>query len=379
MESDPRFGKSSASRLHIIVNCPGQKQLWDSIKGEGGGEYEPPPDASFGNAVHAAWAGNISEMSLSERQQVVKKKADQIKARLISEVFGDNPVTTFVETRFKLYDKMRQPIHSAQIDWVGYHNGTWLCLDLKSLYGDQEPADQNWQLLSQAVCIGDDDEVRNQNGEAPINEIICGIVQPLITLKPELVKYDAHSLARAKVLILRKLDEAETPGAPLIPGRHCKFCPCSKQCPVQVADLMAVEKRGTLNVNTLTPEMVANILPHIPSLMKRIEEFRDHAKKLASDGLLPGYEIKTQEGNRFCQSQESIKQIHEALADYIPVEAIRKLVELPFGKLREAFIEAAVSKDRSDKVTAGQLFDSLTEGKWQRGSPSKRLSKTKTI
>lgn len=378
MESDPRFGKSSASRLHIIVNCPGQKQLWDSIKGEGGGEYEPPPDASFGNAVHAAWAGNISEMSLSERQQVVKKKADQIKARLISEVFGDNPVTTFVETRFKLYDKMRQPIHSAQIDWVGYHNGTWLCLDLKSLYGDQEPADQNWQLLSQAVCIGDDDEVRNQNGEAPINEIICGIVQPLITLKPELVKYDAHSLARAKVLILRKLDEAETPGAPLIPGRHCKFCPCSKQCPVQVADLMAVEKRGTLNVNTLTPEMVANILPHIPSLMKRIEEFRDHAKKLASDGLLPGYEIKTQEGNRYIQSQDSINAIHEALGDYVAVKDIRAMVTLPFGELRELAIAKIVENDRCDKVEAGKRFDELICPHARREKSKRLLTKVKT-
>lgn len=377
MESDPRFGKSSASRLHIIVNCPGQKQLWDSIKGEGG-EYEPPPDANFGNAVHAAWAGNLSEMSLSERQQVVKKKADQIKARLISEVFGDDWVTTFVETRFKLYDKTRQPIHSAQIDWVGYHNGTWLCLDLKSLYGDQEPADQNWQLLSQAVCIGDDDEVRNQNGEAPVNEIICGIVQPLITLKPELVKYDARSLARAKVLILRKLDEADTPGAPLIPGRHCKFCPCSSRCPVQVADLMAVEKRGTLNVNTMTPEMVANILPHIPSLMKRIEEFRDHAKRLAGDGLLPGYEIKTKEGNRYIQSQDSIKAVHEALGDYVGVEDIRSMVTLPFGELRELAITKIVKDDRCDKVEAGKRFDELTEGTWQRGNPSKRLVKKTT-
>lgn len=378
MESDPRFGKSSASRLHIIVNCPGQKQLWDSIKGEGGGEYEPPPDASFGNAVHAAWAGNLSEMSLSERQQLVKKKADSIKTRLINEVFGDQPITYLVETRFKLYDKTRQPIHSAQIDWVGYHNGTWLCLDLKSLYGDQEPADQNWQLLSQAVCIGDDDEVRNQNGEAPINEIVCGIVQPLITLKPELVRYDAHSLARAKVLILRKLDEADTPGAPLIPGPHCKFCSCSKHCAVSAADLMSLDKRTSFEVNLMTPEMIAQVLTVLPSIKKRIRDIESFAKTLAINDELPGYEFKDQQGARFVSGQVQVQALRNALSAWLTREDLTDLLTIPLGAIREKFIERYVATNRCSKIDAGVEFDNLVTPICQREPNQKRLTKIKT-
>lgn len=380
MTQDPRYGKSSASNLHIVVKCPGQLQLLRSIRGDGSWtEPEAHADSDFGNAVHAAWAGKIDEMSLSEKQQLVKRKADSIENKLVAEIFGDNQTQLFIETRFTLKDpRNMQVVHSAQIDRAHYHDGRWLVLDLKSLYGQQDPPDSNWQLLSQAVCISDDDRVRNQHGEAQPTEFVCGIIQPLLSVKPELVRYSWEDIRRSKRLILQKLDESEAPEAPRIPGAHCKWCACAKVCDVSAAEIMAMDKRTNLGLAHLSPEMVVAIIPNIGTLKKRIKDFEAMAKQLAENGELPGYEIRSQEGNRFCQSQESIKKIHEALADYIPVEEIRKLVELPFGKLRDIFIELAVSKDRSDKVSAGQRFDELTKDLWQRGKESKRLVKKTT-
>lgn len=372
---DPRFGKSSASRLHIVVNCPGFIQLWDSLKMEGQSLREDSPDASFGIQVHAAWAGNLSELSLSERQQLVKQKADRIRARLIQEVFGCVAPITFAETRFRLFDKARSVIHTAQIDWAGHVDGKWLVLDLKSLYGDVEPPDQNWQLLSQATCIGDDDDVRNMNGVAEIKEITCGIVQPLITLKPELVRYTAHDLARAKLTILKKLDEAAAPNAPRIPGLHCKWCPASSYCPESAADLMAVTHRYSLGVEHLNPTMVANILPHLPALEKRIKDFKDRAKKLAEQNMLPGYGIKEVDGNRYIQSQASIQEVRDKLSQYLNKEDILPLLSLPFGELRQLFIE----KYRAgDKIEAGKLFDKLIAPCVKRERPKRLLEKIST-
>lgn len=378
MTEDKRFGKSSASKLGIVVKCTGMLQLWNSIKGDGV-EHEDTPDSSFGQGVHAAWAGNISELSLSERQQLVKKKADSIESKLVSEIFGGDETRVIAETRFKLSDpKTGEHVHSAQIDKAHYRDGRWLVMDLKSLYGDVEPPDRNWQLLSQVCCIADDDVVRNQRGERQTNEFICAIIQPLVSIKPELVRYSFEDIRRAKRLILQKLDEAAAPEAPRTPGIHCKYCPCATHCDVSAADLWAMEKRTNLGLTHLTPEMVAAVLPDIAPLKKRIKDFEAIAKQLASDGLLPGYEIRQQDGARYIQSQESIKAIHESLGDYIDVKDIRALVTLPFGELRTLAIDKIVARDRCDKVTAGKTFDELCQNHVSRDAPKRLLVKSQS-
>lgn len=380
MESDERNGLPSASALSRIISCPGSQALIEQLRKEStGGQRIHDADSEFGADVHAVLSDEVSEMSVPERVAWVVKQCASIRTRILKEIFGDEEgLKLFVETRFWLTDYQGNKVFSAKPDLIAGKNGTFVYLEYKSLTGFVEPIDENAQALSGCVAFMDDDATRNANGEIEVKEILAAIVQPLVNRKPSLVKFGIDDLIRGKWLILTKLDEAKAIGAPRIPGRQCQWCSARRRCPENAADLMALDKRGSFDIATLTPEMVVKVLDVLPAVKKRIKDLESHAKQLATDGLLPGYEMRQQEGNRFCQSQESIKKVHEALADYVPVEEIRKLVELPFGKLREIFIDRAVSKDRSDKVTAGQLFDKITEGTWQRGNPSKRLVKKTT-
>lgn len=371
---DLRKGLPSASSLGRIIKCPGSVAMIDKLPDTAG---VASSDAVFGNEVHGLLSHGVSEMTASERASWVANKCQTIQLKLANKILGPS-YSIFTETRFWIHDHAGSKIFSAKLDWVGAISGKILICDYKSLHGVTDRASENYQLLGQALAFADDDETRNKNGEIEVNEMFVAIIQPAVELKPEVCRYSVEDLIRAKKLILQKIDESKTIGAPRIPGLHCKWCPCSSVCPESAADLMATEKRHNLSIDHLTPQMVANILPMLPSLKKRVKDFEAHAKELAEKGELPGYEIKTQEGNRYIQSHEYVQGVRNVLSDYIAKDDILPLLSLPFGELREIFIERCVSKDRCDKVAAGKLFDELMEGKCQREKPKKLLAKSKS-
>lgn len=380
MESDERNNLPSASALSRIIACPGSENLIAQLRKESKGGTRPPDsDAEFGQDVHAVLSDEVSEMSVPERAAWVAKQCASIRAKILKEIFGDEEgLKLFVETRFWLHDHAGNKVFSAKPDLIAGKNGVFVCLEYKSLTGFVEPADENFQIMSQCTAFADDDDTRNANGEVEVVAMYGAVIQPLLGHKASLVKFDITDLMRAKRLILQKLDEAKTIGAPRIPGRQCSWCPARNKCPEAVVDLLAIEKRDSLSVEALSPQAVAAIIPNLASLKKRIKDFEAHAKSLAEQNLLPGYEIKTQEGNRYIQSQDSIKAIHELLGEYIDVKEIRAMVTLPFGELRTLAIDKIVARDRCDKVAAGKQFDELICQHVGRENPKRLLTKVKT-
>lgn len=378
--TDERNNLPSASALSRIIACPGSERLIDHLRKETTGATKTPdPDADFGENVHAVLSDEVSEMSVPERVSWVANQCALIRARILKEIFGDEDgLKLFVETRFWLSDHKGNKVFSAKPDLIAGNNGVFVCLEYKSLTGFVEPADENFQIMSQCVAFADDDDTRNINGEVEVVAMYGAVIQPLLGHKASLVKLDITDLLRAKRLILAKLDEAKAIGAPRIPGRHCSWCPARNKCPEAVVDLLAIEKRHALSVEALSPEAVAAILPNLASLKKRVKDFEAHAKALAEQDLLPGYHIEQRDGNRYIQSQESIKAIHEALMDYVDVSEIRELVTLPFGELRELAINKVVAKDKTDKVSAGKKVDELLCPHAKREKPKRLLTKVKT-
>lgn len=378
--TDERNSLPSASALSRIISCPGSQAIIEKLRKESTGGARPPDDdADFGIDTHAVLSGEVSEMSVPERVTWVAKQCASIRTRILKEIFGDEDgLKLFVETRFWLTDYQGNKVFSAKPDLIAGKNGVFVCLEYKSLTGFVEPADENFQIMSQCTAFADDDATRNSNGDVEVVAMYGAVIQPLLGHKPSLVKFDIKDLMRAKRLILQKLDDAKTIGAPRIPGRHCSWCPARNKCPEAVVDLLAVEKRHALSVEALSPEAVAAIIPKLASLKKRIKDFEAHAKSLAEQALLPGYEIKSQDGNRYIQSQDSIKAIHEALGDYVDVKDIRAMVTLPFGELRTLVIDKIVALDRSDKLTAGKLFDELICPHVKREKSKRLLTRTAT-
>lgn len=379
MESDERNNLPSASALSRIIACPGSEALIAQLRKESKGGARPPDaDADFGQDVHAILSDEVSEMSVPERVSWVAKQCASIRTRILKEIFGDEEgLKLFVETRFWLTDYQGNKVFSAKPDLIAGKNGTFVYLEYKSLTGFVEPIDENAQALSGCVAFVDDDATRNVNGELEVKEILAAIVQPLVNRKPSLVRFSLDDLIRGKRLILTKLDEAKTIGAPRIPGRQCQWCAARRRCSENAADLMALDKRGSMDIATLTPEMVAQVLAVLPAVKKRIKDLESHAKQLATDGLLPGYELKEQQGARFVKGQEQVQALRNALSAWLTREDLTDLLTIPLGSIREKFIERYVATNRCSKIDAGVEFDNLVTPICQREPTQKRLTRKK--
>lgn len=370
--TDIRQGLPSASELHRVIACPGYLQLKAELQKQTG-IGSKPKDAQFGDDVHALMSGELKEMDAGERAAWVAKQCEKIRAKLVHEILGEEPLNTCIETRFWLSNAKGEKVFSAQVDYAGTLNvtdGKWLLIDYKSLPGQVNPSSENWQLLSQAVCLGDDDEIR---GPLPVDEVYCAIVQPLISTKPEVVKFTVQDLIRAKALIIKKLDESKTPNAPRIPGPHCKFCACADQCPEASGMVVALANEFSLGVAHLTPAMIAEIIPRFAAIEKIMKDVKERAKALAAQGELPGYTLKEIQGDRFLPDIQAARDLFK---DWISKEEILSMLRLPLTKLREKFVDKYSTEKGVTKVEAGEEFDKLVEAICQREKPSKRLVKS---
>lgn len=372
----------TASEMHRVVACSGYLNLkaelakheWSSL---------PRPDADFGNAVHGILSGKLAEMSASEREAWVAKKCEAIKVRLIREILGEEKLFQFVETRFYVRNPQGEQIFSGQLDYAGCNmSGTWLIVDFKSLTGDHGTSEESWQLLSQAVALTDDDATRNQGEELEVKEVLCALVQPLVTTKPAVVKFTVEELFRAKKLMLQKLDEAKTIGAPRIPGNHCRYCACSAHCDSAAAFALSLPNEMNLGVGHLTTATIAQLLPRLSVVQQVVKDIKDRAKaiELAHPGTFKeaGYQVVEYEGNRFIQGQETIQEIRYILSEWVTKDQITQMLELPVGQLREAVIDAMIKADpKLTKITAGDKCDLLLRDKIKRKAGSQRLVKVR--
>lgn len=372
--TDERNNLPSASSLSRLIACPGSVALINSLRTESPAVHQSE-DAEFGSDVHAVLSAEVSEMSVPERAAWVASQCAKIRDRILREIFGeDQDLKMYVETRFWLSDHAGNKVFSAKPDLIAGKNGVFVYLEYKSLTGFVDPVDENAQILSGCVAFADDDETRNANGDTEVVAVYGALIQPLLGHKANLVKFDVADLMRGKRLILQKIDEAKAIGAPRIPGRHCVWCRARTICPENAADLMAIEKRGTFSID-LTPEMVAKAIPLLAPIKKRIKDIEAHAKRLAENGELPGYEVREQQGARKVAGQEQVQAIRNALADYVEKDELLKLLTLPLGQLREVFITKYVAANRCSKIDAGEEFDNIITPLCQRENPKRILTK----
>jgi hypothetical protein len=142
---------------------------------------------------------------------------------------------------------------------------------------------------------------------------------------------------------------ANKPGAPLVPGDHCQYCPAAATCPAlhQQAQAAAVEvfgKAGPVtppNPASLTAERIAEVLTLADAVETWIEVVRKEAYSRASSGLtIPGRKLVERLGNRKWTDERRARDVleqhgvdpmvHELVS---PAEAERRL-----GKAQKALV-----------------------------------------
>ena len=244
---DPRRGATSASNAQADLNCPGRHLAQQAAKFASVLRDEPlSEDAETGRRIHAALcdaerAGVANHiLSLTEREQY--DRCREVEQKLYVQFFAEQAVINGPAGenthRFRAYREARLWCkvapkgpsgltilheHSGQPDVVYRQGVRALVLEYKTLLGDVPGSSRNLQLRDQAVLAW-----RNY---PLIAEVGCAVIQPLVTMTPELCLYTAQDLLRAEEGMFARVLASNDPKSPRVPGEvQCKFCLARTTC-----------------------------------------------------------------------------------------------------------------------------------------------------
>jgi len=238
---DPRRGATSASNAQADLNCAGRHLAQQAAKFSAVIKDEPlSEDAETGRRIHAALASAERagvaghHLSLEEREQY--DRCREVEQKLFEQFFvqPDQPGPD-AEQRFRALREQRFWArvgpkgstllfeHSGQPDVVFRKGVRALIVEYKTLLGDVPGSPRNQQLRDQAVLTW-----RN----VPLlAEIGVAVVQPLVTMTPEICVYQTADLLRAEEEMFARVIASNDPKSPRVPGElQCKFCLAKSSC-----------------------------------------------------------------------------------------------------------------------------------------------------
>lgn len=226
MDSDEREGLPSASAIEQIKLCPGSysyKKLFPRVESS---------DANEGTIRHdlieQVILGSLSLDEISDQEQhKCTSLALNILENIEKEIGVGKHDDQWLEKRVWLSHK-EDKLYSAKYDLLRcYKTGDsyiHLLVDWKTLYGDHTPAQNNIQLLAQALAV-----YRNSS---EVSKIYCALAEPFPNPTYSLVEYSPERLETLESMIQEIIGKAHDPDAPRQPGlKQCKYCDGLAHCP----------------------------------------------------------------------------------------------------------------------------------------------------
>jgi len=300
IQGDERRGCTSASNASWDKLCPGRHLAQQGLP------EETTEDAALGRRIHAALAKQDSSgLNLEETETFDRCRL--VEARVLEQWFGvDAPKATAwreVEgsANARLWVKFPGPAHmlehSCRPDCFWRLNDRALIIEYKTLAGDVPEVSRNLQLRDQQVLI---------RGKYMIpGDIATVVIQPLVTMKPELCSYSAQDSLRARAEMFARVAASNDPKSTRVPGEaQCKFCRARGSCVEyqRFAAVMIPNMPPLLEVavSSWTPEQCAVFLDRRAIALRWLTEAEDAIKLRLKNGqaipgwtLKPGYEKKT--------------------------------------------------------------------------------------
>ena len=216
------MGKTSASNAEADDLCPGRHQAIQATK-----EVLPKteqPAAVFGTKVHMALATGVT-VGLELQELKVYEKCQQIETDLLKRYFGPDAGAALTKSwrHRRLWGVFGGFEHSGEMDSAYRHKGKALILDYKALYGDTPVSSRNKQLRDYAVLFW--------KNFALLTEVGVAIVQPAITMTPEICVYNAPEIERAEDEMTERIRRSNSENPPRIAGNvQCEHCDAKVLC-----------------------------------------------------------------------------------------------------------------------------------------------------
>lgn len=338
---DERRGLPSASKVARYMACPGSfalEQGCDEFRTE-----ESILMAESGERVHGYLAGELSACDLHDNElDVATRCRDQEKQLLDTCGIGDRK--EYRETRLWL-SKGRKKLMSGKPDAVFVAGSLGLVDDYKSGFGDQDDADSNYQIRANIVLAAE---------KHPEVETWFGaIIQPLTRPEAQAVRYERHDVASAKAELLEMLERIKQPGAKLVAGPQCRWCPAVLKCPAAKALLQVF---GLVDANS-EGETLAGYLVLAKAAKPIIKRLEEQAKQLIKDGPgVPGWQLGKPQTMRIVTDPFAA---FKALSDANLIDRdvfLKDCVTVKIGDLETAVKEFS---KRREELTAKQAKEAI--------------------
>ena len=159
--------------------------------------------------------------------------------------------------------------------------------------------------------------------------------------------------------LIEKLAIAEAPGAPLVAGDHCRWCPAKPKCNVWTSYISSAAEHDFADLpavptalpapQTMTNDTMLRIWEHRKHIEDWLDSIGGYLTGLAANGDLPGYRVKQNYGNRYWIDEP---------------QAVRELTELMKAEAYEpaklktpAKVEAWLKKTKTVSTILTRLVD----------------------
>jgi hypothetical protein len=285
---DIRAGWTSASNAYADTLCVGRHLAQKGLP-----ELPASDDyATHGNAIHAALATR-DPSKLEESQLQTYERCLEIESKAIAQFFGDEAadLMTIAEERFWVVidsaEDGRKLKHSGQVDRIYRSRTKALLLEYKSLPGEHAAASSNEQLRDQTCLMA---------GALLVTNIGTVVVQPLVSMNPELCIYNADQIKAASALMFDRVRASNRVGGKRTAGEaQCNYCRAKGQCvPYQqfaAGQLPAMVEFVDSPVDTWTNEQCGVFLERVSTAEKWLENAKASIRSRIEKGELPGWKI----------------------------------------------------------------------------------------
>jgi len=379
--SDERKGLPSASELGRIVACPGYLKAKAKFPHT---EQKHLAYAASGEEIHDQLQQEVGDetfewQNLTQREEWVAERCVRIRRELCKELLGqEEPEDPYVEQRFWL-KKVGTECFSSRVDFAAFSHD-WrklLIVDYKSGPGIYPDATMNWQIhgsiAAMAYSVAESDPEKFDK----LKTVYGAIIQPLVTVKPEILELDAAEIAPLQTQVRHALSAAKLKSPPRIPGLHCMYCPVSGACPeAQAATPLVIETRWKDQLPDLPPASIARMLPYVSVIQQRLDALKERAKDILrkDPDALPGYVLKEVAGGH---EVKDVNAFAKVVSDHVGRDDLRPLMKLPVAQVRDMWVERYSKSANTTKVEAKKVWELLIEDATTQKPSHERLFRKK--
>ena len=356
---DQRKGLPSASEYPRMWACPGYLNLKrEQPKKESG---PPSAYALSGQKIHAALAGDSAALKLldDDEEQCYDFCGLQWES-LTKRFLVGIPFEVISEQRIFLGDEF-----SGQFDRtaVSTNGEIALTVDFKTGRIAVPSAENNLQMRAYAVLLAQQ--------RPSLKRLLVAVIQPWVSKDPIVAEYDADTLRQSRRELDAVLHHSKDPEAKRIPGPHCKYCPCRKDCEEGRAVVVTVSR--TSPAKLVTNQQIAEFLELVPIAESVIEAVKKEAElRILAGEDVPGWELAPSRSLSTITKPEVVFARVSALG--LTHSAFMSAVKLGKTKLKDELKVLTGLKGKGLEQQLAEVLEGCTEDK-----PSKSYLKKKGV